>query len=51
MTNDELTIDMNQPEEQLAAQLSAFLPRAAKLANVPVSGFLGSETRMNFGYM
>ena len=34
MTNDELTIDMNQPEEQLAAQLSAFLPHAAKLANV-----------------
>ena len=55
VTNDELTIDMNQPEEQLAAQMSAFLPHAAKLANVPVSGFrvgaaaLGASGRVWLG--
>ena len=53
--NEELNVDLNQSQELIAAKLSAFLPRAAALASVPVSGFrvgaaaLGASGRVWLG--
>ncbi|MBQ8091068.1 MAG: cytidine deaminase [Pyramidobacter sp.] len=37
--NNDMQLDAHLPKEQLAASLREFLPHAAKLARVPVSGF------------
>ena len=53
--NETFSIDLNLPREKIAAELSAFLPRAAELACVPVSGFrvgaaaLGTSGRVWLG--
>ncbi|MBO5493516.1 MAG: hypothetical protein J5974_09330, partial [Pyramidobacter sp.] len=53
--NETFSIDLNLPREKIAAELSAFLARAAELACVPVSGFrvgaaaLGASGRVWLG--
>ena len=53
--NETAVIELNQPKEEIAAQLNAFLPRAAELVNVPISNFrvgaaaLGASGRVWLG--
>ncbi|MBP5211685.1 MAG: hypothetical protein J6Z30_02390, partial [Pyramidobacter sp.] len=53
--NETAVIELNRPKEEIAAQLNAFLPRAAELVNVPISNFrvgaaaLGASGRVWLG--